>query len=76
MFPEELKDNIQSLYERLFIAHIARGIRVAEGVDGKVKYIIPATTSQGQYLTNSSGENLEIICISLNLPKCLLNLSC
>lgn len=59
LFPEELKDNIQSWYERLFIAHIARGIRELEGVDGKIKYIIPVTTSQGRSLTNSSQENLE-----------------
>lgn len=67
MFPEELKDNIQRPYERLFIAHIARGIRVLEGVDGKIKYIIPVTTSQGQYLTNSSWENLETTCSSFKL---------
>lgn len=67
LFPEELKDNIQSLYERLFIAHIVRGIRVLEGVDGKIKYIIPVTTSQGQYLTNSSWENLETTCSSFKL---------
>lgn len=30
-----------------------------EGVDGKIKYIIPVTTSQGQSLTNRSQENLE-----------------
>lgn len=67
LFPEELKDNIQSLYEWLFIAHIVRGIRVLEGVDGKIKYIIPVTTSQGQYLTNSSWENLETPCSPFKL---------
>lgn len=30
-----------------------------EGVDGKIKYIILVTTSQGQSLTNSGQENLE-----------------
>lgn len=38
-----------------------------EGVDGKIKYIIPVTTSQGQYLTNSSWKNLETTCSSFKL---------
>lgn len=67
LFPEELKDNIQSPYERLLIAHRAQGIRVLEGVDGKIKYIIPVTTSQGQYLTNSSQKNLETTYSSFKL---------
>lgn len=47
-----------------------------EGVDSKIKYIIPVTTSQGQYSTNSSWENLETAYSSLKFPNCLLNLPC